>query len=389
MRKPLLILLLFLVGVAGVVLVFHLIDFNAALAQIAHIGTIGSIVFVLNLAVTFLAPAVGWYFLMRADGIPVTMRQSLVSGLMGHSFNLITPMMYMGGEPIRVFHIASVTGASKRQVLATIIVNKVQEVAGLAFFIVVGAGIAVFTANLSGAYIAAAVVAGLVLLGFLVAVIGLFVGNFKPTVKLLMLIARMGIFPRRMMRLRHKAQEMEEMVREHLTRRWKVFALSQCITLLSPIAQLLRPVIFFAFLMWAGADVRLPTVSELAVFFVLSQVIFMMPSTPGGLGVYEGGLIVIFSQVMGWEAAEGGAYAILVRTADLMLILVGIWLVVHYGMTSLMKSVMGAKPPPLAGDTNVYDPKSMPPPGPPAEAGSATASGDRPGSLDGPSHPPA
>jgi hypothetical protein len=93
---------------------------------------------------------------------------------------------------------------------------------------------------------------------------------------------------------------------------------------------------------------------------------------------------------MGWEATEGGAYAILVRTADLILISVGIWLVVHYGMTSLMKSVMGAKPvPPLAGDTNVYDPKSMPPPGPPADGGSATGPGDRPESPGGPSDPPA
>ena len=358
-RKPLLILLLFLVGVVGVVLVFRLIDIREALVQIAHIGYLGSVVFVLNLGVTFLAPAVGWYFLMRADGIRVTMRQALVSGLMGHAFNLITPMMYMGGEPIRVFHIASVTGASKRQVLATIIVSKVQEIAGLALLLVLGAGVAVFTADLSGAYVAAAAVAGLVLLGFLVAVVCLFVGNFKPTVKLLLLIARLGVFPRRMMRLRHKAQEMEGMVREHLTRRWRVFALSQLITLLSPLAQLFRPTIFFAFLLWAGTEVRLPTLSELAVFFVLSQVIFMMPSTPGGLGVYEGGLIVIFSQVLGWEASEGGAYAILVRTADLLLISVGIWLVVHYGMTSLMKSVMGAKTAaPISLETRTYDPRT-------------------------------
>jgi len=361
-RKPLLILILFLVGVAGVVLVFRLIDFREALKQIAHIGYLGSAVFVLNLGVTFLAPAAGWYFLMRADGIPVTLRQALVSGLMGHAFNLITPMMYMGGEPIRVFHIASVTGASKRQVLATIIVSKVQEIAGLAFLLIVGAGVAVFTADLTGPYIAAAVVTGLVLLGFLIAVIGLFVGNFRPTVKLLLLIARLGIFPRRLMRLRHKANEMEAMVRAHLTRRWRVFVLSQLVTLLSPLAQLLRPTIFFAFLRWAGEGVRLPAVSELAVFFVLSQVLFMMPSTPGGLGVYEGGLIVIFSKVMGWEAAEGGAYAILVRTADLLLIVVGVWLVAHYGMTSLMKSIMGAKTaPPISVETRVYDPSAGPP----------------------------
>jgi hypothetical protein len=363
-RKPIIILLLFMAGSVGVVLVFRLIDINEAIAQIARIGYLGSAVFVLNLAVTFLAPAVGWHLLMRADGIPVTLRQSLVSGLMGHAFNLITPMMYMGGEPIRVFHIASVTGVSKRQVLATIIVNKVQEIAGLALLLVVGAGVAIFTADLSGPYVAAAALAGIILLAFLVAVVGLFVGNFKPTVKLLLLIARMGIFPRQMMKLRHTAKEMEAMVREHLTQRWRVFVLSQLITLLSPLAQLLRPTLFFAFLAASGADVRLPGIPELAVFFVLSQIVFMLPSTPGGLGVYEGGLVVIFTQVMHWSAADGGAYAILVRTADLLLISVGVWLVVHYGMTSLLKSVMGSKgAPALSIESQTYYPGNPPPPG--------------------------
>lgn len=368
MRKPIIIILLFLVGVAGLVLVFHLIDIKKALSQIANIGYFGSAVFILNLAVTFLAPAVGWHFLMRADGIPVTLRQSLVSGLMGHAFNLITPMMYMGGEPIRVFHIASVTGASKRKVLATVIVSKVQEIAGLALLLVIGAGVAVFTADLSGGYIAAAALAGLVLLGFLVAVIGLFVGNFKPTVKLLLFIARMGIFPKQMMKLRHTAKEMEAMVREHLTRRWRVFVLSQLITLLSPVAQLLRPTLFFAFLQAAGADVQLPGVSELAVFFVLTQLIFMLPSTPGGLGVYEGGLVVVFS-LLHWPAEDGGAYAILIRTADFLLISLGVWLVVHYGMTSLMKTVLGSKGgPPMSIETQSYKTVAPPPsePTPPA-----------------------
>jgi len=379
-RKPLIILILFLAGVAGIEVVFHHIDFHKALAQIRHIGYLGSAVFILNLAVTFLAPAVGWHLLMRADGIPVTLRQSLISGLMGHAFNLITPMMYMGGEPIRVFHIASVARVSKRRVLATIIVSKVQELAGLAFLLILGAGVAIFTADLSGPYIAAAALAGVILVGFLVAVLGLFLGNFKPTVKILLFIARLGILPRRMMRLRHKAQEMETMVRSHFTQRFRVFAISQMITFLSPVAQLLRPTIFFAFLLWAGENVRLPTVSELAVFFIASQVIFMVPSTPGGLGVYEGGLVVIFSQIMGWMPEHGFAYAILIRTADLLLISFGVWFVVHYGMTSLLKFVVGAPGAvPINMETRTYATADIPPTNPPGSDPQSPDAGASPG----------
>jgi uncharacterized protein (TIRG00374 family) len=386
-RKPLLILVLFLVGVAILVVLFHVIDFREALEKVAQIGYLGSFFFILNIGVTFLAPGVAWHLLMREEGIPVTLRQSCTSALMGHAFNLITPMMYLGGEPIRTFHVAGVCRVSKRRVLATIIVNKVQELAGLALFLIGGTAVIVVTYGISGPEIVAAAAVGFILLAFLAAVLSLFVGNFKPTVKILDFLIRRKFFPEKLAKTRHKVEEMETLVHEAFVKRWRVFLLSQFLTLLSPLAQFLRPTLFFAMLRWSGAAVDLPSLPDLALLFVLSQVLFILPSTPGGLGVYEGGLVAIFTHVMHWAESDGAAYAILIRTADLLYIAFGVWLVIHYGMTSMLKTVVGAPgAPAISMETREYAPGAAAAPPP---AGGDPPGPDAPPPAPGGGPPPA
>jgi uncharacterized membrane protein YbhN (UPF0104 family) len=121
------------------------------------------------------------------------------------------------------------------------------------------------------------------------------------------------------------------------------------LTLLSPLAQFMRPFLFYGFLKLAGDTLPMPTIAEMSTLFVLSQILFILPSTPGGLGVYEGGLVVIFTQALHWSDADGGAFAILIRAADLLYVFFGVWLVIHYGMTSMLRSVVGAPAAPAMG----------------------------------------
>jgi uncharacterized protein (TIRG00374 family) len=369
MRKKLLLVLPFLAGIAILVFLFRLIDVRQALSQIARIGALGSALFILNIGVTFLAPAAGWHLLMRADGIRIPLHRTLLSALMGHAFNLITPLMYVGGEPIRTFYVSSVTGASKRKVLASIIVNKFQELSALVFLMLAGTVVMIATSSLpSTHHVVLAVVVGVVLLSFLVAVLCMFLGNFKPTVKILNLLMRCRVFPEKIDRIKHKAEEMEGLVRDAFTKRWRVFILSQVLTFFSPIAQFLRPTLFYGCLRWAGAPVAFPSLSDMSILFVLSQMVFILPSTPGGIGVYDSGLVGLFV-LLGWPEADGGAFAILVRAADLLYIAFGVWLVVHYGMTSLLKPATAKA---VVGAVSLdNDEASSPPPPPPPQSPAA------------------
>lgn len=386
MRKALLVIIPFLIGVALLVLLFHYVDLRASWVQIRRIGFFGSALFILNIGVTFLAPAAGWHLLMRAEGIRISPRQTFISALMGHAFNLVTPMMYLGGEPIRTFYAASVAQVPKRIVVATIIVSKFQELAGLALLIVIGTGIMLSTSSLSGPAIAGAVVAGLVLTGFLVAVLSMILGNFKPTVRIIDLLMRIPMLRGRLESTRGRAEEMEVMVRDAFTKRWRVFILSQLLTMLSPLAQAIRPTLFYGLLI--AADVRdvhgdpltMPSLAQLCVVFVLSQVSFLLPTTPAGLGVYEGILVWTFT-LIGRPADDGGAFGILIRLADLLYIAAGSWLAIHYGMSSLLKRAV-TSPPPIAlpSAASIADgvPDAADPPSAPAPDGGAAPPGSAP-----------
>jgi uncharacterized protein (TIRG00374 family) len=364
-KKPIIITSLFAVGVIILVVLFHVIDVQQSIIQIGRIGLFGSLLFVLNIGLTFLAPSFGWHLLMRAEGINITFRQTATSALMGHAFNLITPMMYVGGEPIRVFHVAGMCNISKRRVLATIIVSKFQEVVGLALFMIFGTAVTVLTArdSLKSVEIIAAIVTGFVLIVFLIVLTSLVLGNVQPTVKILDFLIKKGLAKGRIEHIRQKAVEMELLVRDAFIHRWKLFLVSQALTLISPLAQFLRPLIFYACLRWGGGDVPLPSFQQLAMLFVFSQVLYMAPSTPGGLGIYEGGIVLIFVKILAWPESDGAAFALLVRAADLIYIAFGVWLVVHYGMTSLLKSVLGTPgSAPINMETKSYRPINMPPP---------------------------
>ena len=55
----------------------------------------------------------------------------------------------------------------------------------------------------------------------------------------------------------------------------------------------------------------------------------------------EGGLIYFTTMISmaGFDAGKMASFTVMVRTTDLFLILVGIWLIVHYGMQSVARRV--------------------------------------------------
>ena len=62
----------------------------------------------------------------------------------------------------------------------------------------------------------------------------------------------------------------------------------------------------------------------------------MIPTTPAGLGVYEGGIVGIF-RLHGWNVPDAAAYAILVRLDDVLFSLSGAVLLASLGLTSFLK----------------------------------------------------
>jgi len=330
--KRLLLAATFAIAIAILVVLVLRIDLAATFSQLRRVGFPGAAVILLDLTVALLGPLLAWHILMRADGIRITFGTTLASSLMGHSVNLISPMMYFGGEGIRTFHIARVTGTSRRRVLATIMAAEFQQLTALSATIVAALVIVAGSSSRPNGMPVSWMVGGtlslVLIVGFILCALLLDLRLLPRTVDLLM---RCGIFPGRLARVREAAADVEQVVRSLLVRHRLPFLVSQGLIFLSPLAQFVLPSIFFRFV-----GEPQPTLAQLSSCFVLVQLLFMFPTTPAGLGVYEGGLVGIF-RLHGWAIPDGFAYAILVRLDDVLFSIVGAAILTRFGLMNFLE----------------------------------------------------
>jgi glycosyltransferase 2 family protein len=324
------------------------IGFGNAIEAVGTVGLPGVTSFIALASGTMVFPGIGWWILMRSEGMKVTLWQTLKANFMGFPINFIAPSMYLGAEPLKTFYISHASGETKRKVLATIVVSKFQEMGALLVTMVFAAGIALWKIDFPQAY-RALVYSGVttvffLLALFMIAVYG-FVTNRQPTVKVINWLARFGRknrfgrWRRRLARLRTRAEEMEHLIHIAFTKRWKTFVLAQAITSCSALSVLVRPWVYFFF---SNRQEAVPF-EKLSAVYIATNLINMLPHTPGALGVMEGGMLGLFKILSLGTEADPGAYQIVGRAADIVLILFGAWLIFHYNLQAVAKRIAQGK----------------------------------------------
>ncbi len=339
-RKQILFAFTFAAAVVILIALLLQLDIETTAAHLRAIGIAGAILMFADLAFALAGPLLAWHILMRVEAIPVRLNTTLASGLMGVAVNLISPLMYFGGEGVRTFHIAGVTGVPRPRVLATIVAGEFQALIALtasmlAALLVVTLGRSLPGVPLfwmTGGAAALAAIVGLLL--------GLLLLDLRLAARLLAALGRLGVFSRQLEALREAAFEVEVTVRKLLIHNKKKFLTAQLLSFSSPFAQFVLPALFFWFLRLRGQSAPTPSLLQLSVLFVLVQLLFMLPTTPAGLGVYEAGIVGVF-HLLGWSASAGAAYAILVRLDDVLFSLTGAALLGHFG---LMRALRGSRP---------------------------------------------
>ena len=310
--------------------------FGKAIQAVAAVGWLGLTASILTAAATYFFPAIGWWMLMRAEGMNVPVWTTIKANFMGFPINFIAPSAYLGAEPLKTFYIAHVHGEPKRKVLATIIVGKYQEVGALLLVMIAAAGIALWKIDFTRGQTILLISA----LAFLLALFSLtlyaFLGNLKPTVRVINALARLfgKKGRRRFARLRTRAEEMEHLIHAAFTKRWKTFLAAQAVTLLSSISILMRPWVYFYF----SSDHRMLGVEYLCAIYLVTNLINVLPHMPGALGILEGGMVGLFT-LMKLPEQHATGFALVTRIGDLSLILFGAWLIFHYNLQAMAKRV--------------------------------------------------
>lgn len=341
MGQRIFFVLTLLAGLAAFCAIPFIVSIGDTLAIIGQIGWIGAIIFCVNNVMMLAIPSLGWQLLLVEAGHRVSYFELLKANVMGFPLNFFTPSLYVGGEPVKAWYIAKKYNISQREVLATVIVNKFQEIGGLLLFIIAGTFIIVYSSDaLTGGQEAALIAVLVVFVLIFAAVITAFIGNFKPVVRLCNLLIRLNIFKKALSKVLDKAAELEQMVRDAFVKKWKIFLISQFVTLLSAVTIFVRPAIFFYF--FTGGQEFL-SLEALSIFFVLTQLINIFQIIPGNLGLFEGGVIGFFG-LIGKASAEASAFTILGRIPELALLIVGMWLIAHCGLSAMFKKSLEGKP---------------------------------------------
>jgi uncharacterized protein (TIRG00374 family) len=156
-----------------------------------------------------------------------------------------------------------------------------------------------------------------------------FAGRCTPLVTLLTCLARWGIFPQKMTQLRAFAAEVERLIAMALTERRSVFLLAQLVTWLSTVSLFIRPWLFF----WFLPGTRL-SMEQLCALFVLTNLVNLLTVVPGGLGWFEA-TMAGYARATGLGDEKGVAFALVSRMADVTLLTLGCWLIVHAGLSYL------------------------------------------------------
>ncbi|HZE96023.1 MAG TPA: lysylphosphatidylglycerol synthase transmembrane domain-containing protein [Planctomycetota bacterium] len=336
--------------------------FGKALQAVASVGWTGVGAFIILCAGTMLWPGIGWWLLMRGEKMKVSLWTTLKANFMGFPVNFLAPSMYLGAEPLKIFYVARVTGETKRKILATIVVGKFQEMGALLMTMVIAAGIAVWRIDFprrQEVMILGALFTLVTL--FLIAVYG-FVSNRQPTVKVINFLARLGRkrrygrWRRKLARLRTRAEEMEHLIHNAFTKRWKTFVLAQGITAFSALSVLVRPWFYFY-----CAHREFVPFEKLSAIYIVTNLINMLPHTPGALGVMEGGMLKLFAVLGLGTDDDANAYQLVGRVSDVVLILLGCWLIFHYNLAAMAQRIAQGKEKVGVHETEGLDEDEAPP----------------------------
>ncbi len=332
MRRGLLAGILILCGLGLFGALLALAGPAAVWAQLVALGPWG---FVAMLSVDLVGVGfwiLSWGLLLRGQRAATSWPSIAGAAMAGFAVSYITPVAYVGGEPVRAWLVGRSAQRPMTTVFATIMVDRLLAGLSLVTFAVLGGALA-----LTGPFLTTAtklqVGAGLLVVAVAV---GLGVLSFARNNHWLSRI--LGFFARRrakwgwLAKAAVMTREMEEDIYAAFNKHLTFTALALGAQLLSFLCHYLRPLLFFRFAhgVWFS-------LAELAVYFNLNAVLTtMLWLTPAGVGTAEGGRVGILHLVgIGTEGAV--AFSLMVRALELAVVALGLGYLLRKGLLHLWR----------------------------------------------------
>lgn len=300
-------------------------------AEVRRLGPWGGGLLFLDVAAMVFGWGWGWKVVLNAYDLHPSWRLIGRAILAGYALSYLTPSMYFGGEPLRIYLVSRALSASSSQVTATVVVAKMIEGTTLLLLVLVGSVNLLAGGLLARSQELALLLTNLALLaGIGVVTWGFVRRRFWASRTCAWLGRHLPWGRARLARLHGWLQEAEWTVHQAFVEHTTAMVKALGIALLTNLTLYVRPWIFFHFA--DGPSFSFKDLSLIfALFFFLSTFLWL---TPGGVGIAEGGLVGIF-QLLNVPAAGALAYALTLKAMELVFIAAGVGLLIQLGLMRL------------------------------------------------------
>lgn len=281
------------------------------------------------LGLTFWAGS--WWFLLRGAGVPVSSRTTWAAALAGYAVSYITPVAYLGGEPVRGWIVVRRTGHDPTTVAGTLVWDRVIAGIVLLGFAVAGAGLVLpYLSDRARLW----ALLGLVTLGLTIFLGALsFALGWGWLSRIVTFLGRP--FPP-LLRLAQKIREMEASMSSLFRHNFHALFAAFFFQLLSFLCHYFRP--FFYFGLGQG---RWFSWREMGVYFNLNAFLSLfLWLTPAGVGTAESGRVGILG-LLGVPPAASLAFSLTYRFIELTLVGLGFAVLTWYGAGKKAKHALG------------------------------------------------
>ena len=263
-----------------------------------------------------------WRLILKTMGFAKLPFKSLAGARLGEmALSYLTPGIYYGGEVVRVFALKKSTQISLPQGLASVIADRIIEIASFGVFAFIGVIILIFKKSLLG-------VLFFTILGLLPLLLTLLVFKLLKSDKILALIKffhlnKVKIFNQNNgNNLVAKVEFVREDVIKFFKRSPRVIFLS---VILSCLGFCLRAIQIVLFVMFLGEFCPLSNALLMRILTLFSGLI----PIPATLGVYEGVSVLAFQEFK-LTAETGLSFTLMTRLIDFSFVMVGLFLIAYY-----------------------------------------------------------
>lgn len=319
-----------IVGLGILAAILYYVGWQGIAREIYKLGWLGCLALAANYLLTFFFWALTWRIILRSYEIDAPWRAVLRALVSGYTVGYLTPSMYFGGEPIRVYVFSKELGLPQPRLYATVFVTKLLEAVSLILFVLLGVFYALFAGgNLSqiqrqSLFYGAIIFTFWVFLGILN-----FTLNLGLATRLMRQLRRLLPWKGLLVKAEEKVAEVEREIRQafHQSSKLPATALALLTSFVANLLIYLRPQIFFYF-----TQEKLFSLADLSLVYALSVILAsLFWITPGGIGIAEGGWIGILTLV-GVEKAGAVAFALMLKGFELTFVILGVSLLMEFGL---------------------------------------------------------